>query len=51
MIKRPKEVTVKYRGANNKMQYAVLKNLQARAMVHEYDHLKGILFIDLEEKA
>lgn len=50
MIKRPTEVTVKYRDKNNKMQYIVLRGLQARAMVHEYEHLFGKLFIDCEER-
>lgn len=50
MIKRPKEVTVKYRDTNNKMKYAVLKNMQARALIHEVEHLHGKLFIDHEEK-
>lgn len=50
IIKRPTEVTVKYRDTNNKMQYRVLRGLQARAMVHEYEHLQGKLFIDLEER-
>lgn len=50
IIKRPTEVTVKYRDKNNKMQYIVLRGLQARAMVHEYEHLFGKLFIDCEER-
>lgn len=50
LIKRPIEITAKYRDVNNKMQYQVLKGLQARAFIHEYEHLHGKLFIDLEEK-
>lgn len=50
LIKRPKEVTVKYRSTNGKMQYAVLKGLQARCLIHEVEHLHGKLFIDLEIK-
>lgn len=46
LIKRPTEVTVKYRDTNGRMQYQVLRGLQARAMVHEYEHLFGKLFID-----
>lgn len=46
IIKRPTEVTIKYRDINNRLQYAVLRGLQARAMVHEYSHLFGVLFID-----
>lgn len=51
IIRRPKDVTVKYRDVNNKMQYVVLHGFQARAMVHEYDHLFGKLFIDLEDRS
>lgn len=50
LIKRPIEVTTKYRDVNNKMQYQVLKGMQARAFIHEFEHLQGKLFIDLEEK-
>lgn len=50
IIRRPVEVTVKYRDENNRMQYQVLRGLQARAMVHEYEHLFGKLFIDHEER-
>lgn len=46
MIKRPSEVTIKYRDENNKMMYRVLKGLQARCLIHEYNHLQGKLFID-----
>ena len=49
-LKRPTEVTIKYRDINNKMQFKKLENLQARALIHENDHLQGKLFIDLEEK-
>lgn len=50
IISRPVDVTVKYRDQNNRMQYCVLRGLQARAMVHEYEHLFGKLFIDHEER-
>lgn len=50
IIKRPREVTVKYRNVNNKMTYAVLKGIQARCLIHEVEHLQGRLFIDIEEK-
>lgn len=50
LIKRPKEVTVKYRDINGKMQYIVLQGIMARAAVHEIDHLLGKLMIDYEEK-
>ncbi len=50
IIKRAKEVTVKYRDQNGKMQYGVFKGLQARCIIHECEHLRGILMIDHEEK-
>lgn len=50
IIKRPQEVVVKYRDVNNKMKHEVYKGLLARAILHEIDHLNGVLFIDLEEK-
>lgn len=50
LIRRPTEVTVKYRDENGRMQYTVLRGLQARAAVHEYEHLFGKLFIHHEEK-
>lgn len=49
-LKRPKEITAKYRDINNKMQYRTFVGMQARALIHEYEHLKGILFIDQSEK-
>lgn len=51
IIKRPAEVTVKFRNEHNKMRYALLKGIQARALIHEVDHLHGKLMIDYEEKA
>ncbi len=46
-IKRSIEVTVKYRDINNKMQFVTLRNLAARAYLHEADHLRGVVFTDL----
>lgn len=50
IIKRPAEVIVKYRDLYGKMKHEVYKGLLARAILHEVDHLNGILFIDLEER-
>lgn len=50
IIKRPKEVTVKYRDYQGKMQYIVLKGLQARCALHEIDHTLGKTFLQYEEK-
>jgi peptide deformylase len=51
MIKRPLEISVKYRDGNGKMSYGLFKGLQARCILHEVEHLHGKLFIDIEEKA
>lgn len=50
LIKRPAQVTIKYRDEHSKMQYIVLKGIQARCAIHEIDHLSGKLFIDYQEK-
>lgn len=50
MIKRTTEVTVKYRDETGRMQYLVLRGLQARCIEHEYDHLQGKTFLDLEQR-
>ncbi len=50
LIKRPKEVIVKYRDERGKMQHAVFNGLQARCVCHEIEHLDGKLLIDHEEK-
>lgn len=49
-IKRPLEITAKYRDIHNKMQYRIFKGIQARALIHEYEHLRGILYIDKPER-
>ncbi len=51
LIKRPKEVVVKYRDGRGKMQHAVFNGLQARCICHEIEHLEGRLLIDHEEKS
>lgn len=50
MIKRSTEVTIKYRDENNRVQYAVLRGLQARCIEHEIEHIKGLTFLQHEEK-
>lgn len=47
-IKRSKQVKVKYRDINNKMQYTTLNGILAVAFQHELNHLDGVLFIDHE---
>jgi peptide deformylase len=50
IIKRPLEVTIKYRDINNKRQYQVFKGIQARCIIHEVDHLLGRTFLKYDEK-
>lgn len=53
IIKRAKEVKVKYLTEGGKEQVRKFSGMMAIEIQHEYDHLKGILFIDraLEQKA
>lgn len=48
-ISRPTEIHVKYRNINNKMEYRVLSGIEARAVIHEIEHLNGKLLIDHEK--
>lgn len=45
-ITRPKECVVKFTDKNNKIQKLKAKDLLARVIQHEYDHVNGVLFID-----
>ena len=49
-IPRAYEVIVKYRDINNARQYIKLTGISARCVLHEINHLDGILLSDLEEK-
>ncbi|PIV01134.1 peptide deformylase [Candidatus Shapirobacteria bacterium CG03_land_8_20_14_0_80_39_12] len=53
IIKRSKEVKIKYQTEGGKEQVRKFSGMMAIEVQHEYDHLKGILFIDraLEQKA
>lgn len=44
---RPKEITIKYQDIDLTEQQIDAAELYARVIQHEFDHLKGILFIDL----
>ena len=44
---RPKEISIKYHDIDLKEKQIDAGDLFARVIQHEYDHLKGILFIDL----
>ncbi len=45
-VLRPEEVTVSYTDLENREQVLSAGGLLARAILHEYDHLQGVLFID-----
>ena len=50
-VKRPAEVTVQYLDANGIPQMATVRGFLARAVCHETDHLKGVLYVDhMDEK-
>ena len=46
IVKRAKEVKIKYQTLSRKEKTMKAKGLLAHIIQHEYDHLKGILFID-----
>ncbi|MBS4169173.1 Peptide deformylase [Parachlamydia sp. AcF125] len=50
-VERPKEVTVEYTSVTGKTIQERVSGWEARAIMHEYDHLEGILFIDRLEQA
>jgi peptide deformylase len=51
IIKRPREIIAKYRDEHGKMQHYVhLTGVTARCFIHEWEHLQGKLFIDLDER-
>lgn len=45
-IKRPKEVTISYRDASGEHVVEKFVGLQARIVLHEYDHMVGMNFLD-----
>lgn len=52
LIKRPKEVKVKYQTESGQTQVKKFSGRTATVLQHEFDHLNGVLFIDraLEQK-
>jgi peptide deformylase len=48
-VARPKWIEVRYTDLNNHAQALRLENLNARVVLHEVDHLNGVLFIDRME--
>jgi peptide deformylase len=45
-VKRPSEVTVKFQDLDGEYHRVEATGLAARAILHENDHLNGVLFID-----
>lgn len=45
-VERPREIKVKFLDEKKRKHILVLKNLNARIVLHEMDHLYGILFTD-----
>lgn len=46
LVERPKEITVAYTTLEGKQLEERFSGWQARVILHEYDHIEGILFID-----
>lgn len=46
-IKRPAVIEVKYHDSQGKTHQVAMSGLIARCFQHEYDHLKGICFVDI----
>jgi len=45
-VLRYKKIKVKYQDRNGKVVKGIFSNQEAREIQHEYDHTKGVLFID-----
>ena len=50
-VERAEEITVRYRDGNFRNQELTSGGLMARVILHEIDHLDGVLFIDRMAKA
>ena len=51
-VTRPAEVTVQYLDVRGVPQMATVRGFLARAVCHETDHLKGVLYVDhMDERA
>ncbi len=49
-VKRPYEITVEYYNLNKEKEIKVFKGFISTIISHEYDHLFGILHMDIAEK-
>ena len=45
-IERPEKVTIKYRCLSGKPMVEWYEGLEARCILHEIDHLQGVVFLD-----
>jgi len=45
-VERPQEITIRYTDSEGRSVTETLNGLQARVVLHEYDHIEGVLFID-----
>ena len=43
-VRRPESVTIKYQDMNGEQQEKTFSGLSARIVLHEYDHMEGIVF-------
>lgn len=49
-VQRPEKVTAKYQDINGKPQIIKADGIMARCILHEIEHLDGILLIDSQDK-
>lgn len=49
-VERPNEITVEYTNLEGKLVKEKIKGWEARVVMHENDHINGVLFIDRLEK-
>ena len=50
VVERPKEITVEYTSINGKLIKERFSGWEARVIMHENDHIEGLLFIDRLDK-
>lgn len=50
-VERPEKIVVNYKDTNFKDQQIVAEDLLARVILHELDHLNGVLFVDYLPKS
>ncbi len=50
LVSRPYQIIVRYQDENNKRHTRTYKGFEATVLSHEYDHLNGVLHIDIAEQ-